>query len=66
MIETFRQGEVMHDRYYINVFDVIRSVDAFGVWYCIWAYGINIDSLWTIFIATKMVKFRNKYFGETV
>lgn len=44
----------------ISVFDVIKSAKHFGVWYCIWAYGFNLSSLWTIFVATKMIKFETK------
>ncbi len=39
---------------YPSVFRVKESVKSFGVWYAVWLYGF--DNLWTIFVATRMIK----------
>jgi hypothetical protein len=50
---------------YLSVFDVMKSVKMFGVWYCLWAYGVGFHSLWTIYVATRIIKF-DKRIGNFV
>jgi len=37
------------------VFRVKRSIESFGVWYALWAYGLR--NIWTIWVATRMTEY---------
>lgn len=39
---------------YMDVYEVKRSIQSEGIWYAIWFYGF--ENLWTIFVATRMIK----------
>jgi hypothetical protein len=41
---------------YINVFEVKHQIEHHGVWYAIWFHGTSRHALWTIFVASRMVK----------
>jgi hypothetical protein len=41
---------------YINVFEVKGNINNFGVWYALWFHGTSCYSLWTIFVAWRMIK----------
>jgi len=44
---------------YYNVFEVKRNIEDFGVWYALWFNGFSKQSLWTIFVASRMLKREN-------
>jgi hypothetical protein len=44
---------------YNNVFEVKQNIERFGVWYALWFHGINRNALWTIFVASRMLKREN-------
>ena len=44
---------------YINVFDVKNHIERFGIWYALWFHGFSKQSLWTIFVASRMLKREN-------
>lgn len=48
---------------YVNVFEVKRNIEDFGVWYAIWFHGTSKQSLWTIFVATRMIRRDKKQFA---
>jgi len=41
---------------HINVFNVKDQIDRHGIWYAIWFYGTSRHALWTIFVASRMLK----------
>lgn len=46
-----------------NIFEVRNTLHSYGVWYCLWFYGISRKSLWTIFCAKQMNRFDYKNYG---
>jgi hypothetical protein len=46
-----------------NVFDYKSTIECWGIWYALWLYGFNKHALWTIFVATRMIKRDRKQFG---
>jgi len=44
---------------YINVFEVKDHIDRYGIWYAIWFHGTSRHALWTIFVASRMLKREN-------
>ncbi len=48
---------------YVNVFDVKNHIERFGVWYALWFHGTSKQALWTIFVATRMIRHDKKQFG---
>jgi len=36
----------------LNIFDVVRSYQRYGVWYCLWHYGK--ENIWAIWVASRM------------
>jgi hypothetical protein len=36
----------------LNIFDVVRSYQRYGVWYCLWHYGRK--NIWAIWVASRM------------
>jgi hypothetical protein len=36
----------------LNVFDVQRSIECWGLWYALWRYGFRQS--WTIFVAWRL------------
>jgi hypothetical protein len=41
---------------YNNVFEVKQNIERFGIWYALWFHGTNRNALWTIFVASRMLK----------
>ena len=41
---------------YLNIFEVKRSIEAWGVWYALWAFGLSPQSLWCIWCACQMIE----------
>lgn len=39
-----------------NVFHIKSSIECHGIWYTLWLYGFDKHTLWTIFVATRMLK----------
>ena len=42
-----------------NVFHIKSSIECHGIWYTLWLYGFDKHTLWTIFVATRMLKREN-------
>ena len=48
---------------YVNVFEVKNSIRDYGIWYALWFHGTSRQALWTIFVASRMLKRDRKQFG---
>jgi len=46
-----------------DVFNVKTTIECWGIWYALWLYGFDRKSLWTIFVATRMIKRDNAVLG---
>lgn len=44
---------------YIDVFEVKGQIEHHGVWYALWFHGTSGRALWTIFVASRMLKREN-------
>ena len=44
---------------YIDVFEVKGQIEHHGVWYALWFHGTSGHALWTIFVASRMLKREN-------
>lgn len=40
-----------------NIFEVRDTLNGYGFWYSVWLYGVNRESLWTIFCAWQMIRY---------
>ena len=47
----------------LNVFDIKTTIECWGIWYTLWLHGFSIHTLWTIFVATRMIKRDKKQFA---
>lgn len=43
-----------------NIFAVRDTLKGYGFWYTVWLYGTDRQSLWTIFVAWRMIKYDEK------
>ena len=44
---------------YINVFEAKDNIAGYGVWYALWFHGTSPYALWTIFVASRILKREN-------
>ena len=49
----------MKEQQYINVFEVKDNIACYGVWYALWFHGTSPYALWTIFVASRILKREN-------
>ena len=40
----------------MNIFAVKNDIEAWGVWYALWFYGLSPRALWCIWCACRMIK----------
>ena len=43
-----------------NIFAVRDTLKGYGFWYTLWVHGVSVHSLWTIFVAWRMIRYDKK------